>query len=157
MRALDAIEGSFFSSATAKGRVLTPLRKIVHHASRTEFTRYFWAGSLTFLVDFTLLLLLTEFAGINYLWSNLAAVSVGIVMSYVLCVKWVFLDRRYNRVVFEFPLFVLTCFVGILLNELLLWLLVEFAGSHYLVAKVIVTFVIFVINFCLKKLILFRR
>jgi len=52
---------------------------------------------------------------------------------------------------------VLTCFVGILLNELLLWLLVEFADSHYLVAKVIVTFVIFVVNFCLKKLVLFRR
>lgn len=136
---------------------MTQLPGIIHHASRTEFSRYFWAGSLTFLTDFTVLVLLTEVAGINYLWSNLVAVSVGILMSYALCVKWVFLDRRYNRVVFEFPLFVLTCGVGILLNELLLWGLVEFGGRHYLVAKVLVTAVVFVVNFSLKKIILFRR
>ena len=87
----------------------------------------------------------------------MVAVSVGLPMSYLLCVKWVFLDRRYNRVVFKFPIFVLTCIIVILLNELLLWACVEFAGIGYLVAKVIVTAVIFVFNFALKKTILFRR
>jgi len=136
---------------------MTPINKIVYHASRTEFTRYFWAGSLTFLVDFLILLLLTEVGGINYLWSNLAAVSVGIVMSYLFSVKWIFLDRRYSRVVFEFPIFVLICVVGIILNETLLWASVEFGNIHYLVAKVVVTAVIFAINFFAKKIILFRR
>ena len=105
---------------------MSPLSKIIYHASRTEFTRYFLAGCLAFFVDFTVLLFLTEVAEINYLWSNLAAVSVGIVMSYLLCVNWVFDDRRYNQVVFEFPIFVLTCIVGVLLNESLLWASVEF-------------------------------
>ena len=136
---------------------MTPIRKIIYHASRTEFTRYFWAGSLTFLVDFMILLLLTEVGEVNYLWSNLVAVSVGVVMSYLLCVKWVFLDRRYNRVVFEFPIFALICVVGIILNESLLWASVEFANIHYLVAKVIVTAAIFAVNFCVKKIVLFRR
>ena len=136
---------------------MSPIAKIVRYANRSEFNRYFCAGSLTFLTYFTILFLLTEFFGINYLRSNLVAVSVGLLMSYLFCVKWVFLDRRYNRVVFEFPLFVLTCIVGILLNELLLWACVEFAGIGYLVAKVIVTAVVFVFNFALKKTILFRR
>ncbi len=136
---------------------MTPISKIVYHASRTEFTRYFWAGSLTFLVDFLILLLLTEVGGVNYLWSNLAAVSVGIVMSYLFSVKWIFLDRRYSRVVFEFPIFVLICVVGILLNETLLWAFVEFGNIHYLVAKVVVAVAIFAINFLVKKIILFRR
>ena len=136
---------------------MSPLSKIIYHASRTEFTRYFCAGCLTFLVDFTLLLFLTEVAEINYLRSNLAAVSVGIVMSYLLCVNWVFDARRYNQVVFEFPIFVLTSIVGVLLNESLLWASVEFGGIHYLAAKIIVTLAVFVVNFCLKKMILFRR
>jgi putative flippase GtrA len=136
---------------------MTPLNKIIYRASRTEFTRYFWAGSLTFLVDFLILLLLTEVGGINYLWANLAAVSVGIVMSYLLSVKWIFLDRRYNRVVFELPIFVLICAVGILLNETLLWASVEFGNIHYLVAKIGVTLAIFAINFFVKKIVLFRR
>jgi putative flippase GtrA len=136
---------------------MTPIRKIIYHASRTEFARYFWAGSLTFLTDILVLVLLTEVAGINYLWSNLVAVSVGMVMSYLLCVKWVFVERRYNKVVFEFSLFVLTSIVCLLLNEALLWLLVEFGHTHYLVAKIIVTAIVFVVNFGIKKIVLFRR
>ena len=79
---------------------MSPIAKIVRYANRSEFHRYFCAGSLTFLTDFTILFLLTEFFDINYLRSNLVAVSVGLQMSYLFCVKWVFLDRRYNRAVF---------------------------------------------------------
>ena len=134
-----------------------PIRKIIYHASRTEFTRYFWAGSLTFLTDFLVLLVLTEFTGVNYLWSNLVGVCVGIVMSYVLCVKWVFLDRRYNQISLEFPVFVVTCLVGLLINQLMLWGAVEFGGVHYLVSKVGITAVIFVFNFFFKKIVLFQK
>jgi len=136
---------------------MSPVRKILYHSSRTEFARFFWAGSLTFLVDFLILFTLTEAAGVNYLWSNFASVTVGIVMSYLLCIKWVFKDRRYNQVVLEFPVFVLLSVIGLALNEILLWSLVEFAAVHYLVAKVVVTLAVFVINFGLKKMILFRR
>ena len=108
-------------------------------------------------MDFLTLILLTEFAGLNYLWSNLVGVFVGIVVSYFLCIKWVFLDRRYNQVVLEFPLFIITCLVGVLLNELMLWMLVEFGDVYYLTSKIIVTAVIFVFNFLLKKTLLFRK
>ena len=136
---------------------MTPIRKIIYHVNRTEFSRYLLAGSLTFLADFLVLILLTEFAGFNYLWSNLVGVFVGIVVSYLLCIKWVFLNRRYNQVVLELPLFIITCLVGVLLNELMLWLLVEFGDVYYLTSKIIVTAVIFVFNFLLKKTLLFRK
>jgi putative flippase GtrA len=136
---------------------MTPISKIIYHINRTEFTRYLLAGSLTFLMDLMTLVLLTEFIGLNYLWSNLVGVFVGIVVSYILCVKWVFLDRRYNRVVLEFPIFLMTCLVGVLLNELMLWGLVEFGGVYYITSKIVVTAVVFVVNFLLKKTLLFRK
>ena len=136
---------------------MTPIRTIIYHVNRTEFSRYLLAGSLTFLADFLVLILLTEFAGFNYLWSNLVGVFVGIVVSYLLCIKWVFLNRRYNQVALELPLFVMTCLVGVLVNELMLWLLVEFVDIYYLTSKIIVTAVIFVFNFLLKKTLLFRK
>ena len=134
-----------------------PISKIIYHINRTEFTRYLLAGSLTFLMDLMTLVLLTEFTGLNYLWSNLVGVFVGIVVSYLLCIKWVFLDLRYNQVVLELPLFIITCLVGVLLNELMLWMLVEFGDVYYLTSKIIVTAVIFVFNFLLKKTLLFRK
>lgn len=136
---------------------MTPLKKIVFHASHTEFRRYFWAGSMTFLADFTVLLVLTEFFDINYLWSNFAGVSLGIVISYIFCVKWVFVNRKYNQVTFELPLFVLTCLVGLGLNELLMWTAVEFGDIHYLLAKILVTLLVFIFNFYFKKFFLFTQ
>jgi putative flippase GtrA len=135
----------------------TPISRIIYHARRTEFARYFWAGSLTFLTDFLVFLLLTEGAGVNYLWSNLVAVSVGMMMSYLLCVRWVFRERRYSQVAFEFSLFVLASVGCLFLNEALLWVLVEWYATHHLVAKVMVTAAIFVVNFAIKKIVLFRR
>ncbi len=136
---------------------MSPLGKILHYVNRTEFNRYFCAGCLVFLTDLAILFLLTERFGVNYLWSNLVSVSVGLMLSYLFCIKWVFLDRRYNRVVFELPLFVLISMIGLLFNELLLWTCVEIGGINYLVAKVIVTAVVFVFNFALKKTVLFRH
>jgi len=136
---------------------MTPIDKLVQYANRTEFNRYFCAGSLTFLADFLVLLLLTEFFGINYLWSNLVAVSVGISVSYLFCVKWVFLNRRYSNVSFEIPIFIVTCIVGVCLNELILWIAVEFCNIHYLISKIIVTGIVFIFNFYLKKIVLFNK
>jgi putative flippase GtrA len=135
---------------------MNPFRKALNYAGRTEFSRYFWAGCLVTFTDFFVLLVLTEGVGINYLWSNLAAVSAGMVTSYLFCIKWVFLARRYNRVVYEFPLFVLTSIACLVLNEVLLWGLVEIGRIYYVVSKVIVTLAIFIVNYMLKKWVLFN-
>ena len=129
--------------------------RIIQYSNKTEFARYFWAGGLATLADFAVLLLLTEVFDINYLWSNLIAVSVGLVMSYVLCVRWVFLDRRYNRVALEFPLFVLTCIIGLLLNELLLWIFVEFGGIDYVLQKLSSPVLCFLLTLELRRLFCF--
>lgn len=136
---------------------MTLISKLTHHARNTEFARYFWAGCLTFLTDFLVFLVLIDGFGLNYLWSNLVAVTVGMVMSYLLCVKWVFRERRYNQVAFEFSLFVLTSVICLLLNEAFLWILVEWCSIHPLFAKILVTAIIFVVNFGIKKIVLFRR
>lgn len=136
---------------------MSALQKTLHCLGHTEFARYFWAGSLAFVTDFAVIVLLTEGVGINYLWSNLAAVSVGMVISYLLCIKWVFVERRYTRVAWEFSLFALTGGLCLVLNEALLWALVEFGQVHYLAAKIVVTLAVFAINFCLKKVLLFSR
>ncbi len=138
-------------------RHMTTLTKIIRQANQTEFRRFFWAGSFAFCIDFFTLFFLTEIFKVNYLISNLVAVSLGVIISYLLCIKWVFNKRRYNRVALEFQIFVLLSIIGLILNESLLWSFVEVFKTHYLVAKIIVTLAIFVVNFFLKKVVLFRQ
>lgn len=121
-----------------------------------EFPRYFVAGSLAFGSDFLVMVGLTELAGVNYLVSNIFGFCCGLLVSYLLCVRWVFSRRRLAVPAQEFAVFFLLALVGLALNEGVLWLAVELAGQHYAVAKIVATAGVFVVNFLLKKMILFR-
>jgi putative flippase GtrA len=121
-----------------------------------EFLRYFVAGSLAFGSDFLVLVALTERGGVNYLVSNIFGFCCGLLISYLLCIRWVFSRRRLSVPTHEFAIFVLLALIGLGLNEGVLWLAVELAGQHYAVAKVMATGAVFVVNFLMKKFVLFR-
>lgn len=121
-----------------------------------EFSRYFVAGGLAFGCDFLVLATLTELAGVNYLISNVFGFCVGLIISYLLCIRWVFTIRRLQVPTHEFGVFALLALVGLGLNEVTMWLVVESVGLHYTLAKIAATGVVFLVNFGMKKLILFR-
>jgi putative flippase GtrA len=114
------------------------------------------ASQAAFWLDFGVLALLTEVAGLHYLVSAAIAFLVGTTLSYVLSVAWVFDTRRVASKTAEYALFVLVGAVGLALNEGLLWLFTEPLGLHYLLAKMVAATVIFGWNFGARKLLLFR-
>lgn len=121
-----------------------------------EFLRYFVAGSLAFGSDFLVLVALTEMGGVNYLVSNLFGFCSGLAVSYLLCIRWVFARRRLAVPAQEFAVFTALALLGLGLNEVVLWATVEMAGQHYAIAKVVATGAVFLVNFLMKKFILFR-
>jgi putative flippase GtrA len=114
------------------------------------------ASQAAFWLDFGVLALLTEVAGLHYLASAAVAFVAGTSVSYALSVAWVFDTRRVASKTAEYALFVLVGAVGLALNEGLLWLFTEALGRHYLLAKVIAATIIFGWNFGARKLLLFR-
>ncbi len=121
-----------------------------------EFLRYFWAGCLVFGLDLAVLVTLTELADLHYLVANLFSFGVGLTAGYLLSIRWVFTRRRVTRVHHEFTIFFLLTLVGLALNEGLIWAGVEYAGLHYTMAKIGATGAVFVVNFAMKKAVLFR-
>lgn len=119
--------------------------------------RYLVSGGVAFLVDAGLLALLTECFGqhLLLLWTAIAF-GAGLLTTYLFSIAWVFDNRSMRSRTAEVAIFVGIGIVGLGLTELLMWLLTDKAGIHYLVAKVITTVIVFVWNFSAKKLILFR-
>lgn len=124
---------------------------------RREFAKYFFAGLLAFLSDFILYLALTKGAGIHYLVANIAGFCVGLTVSYLFCIHWVFTHRTYGVPKIELPIFLGISLVMLLVGEMILLGLVEILALDTAVAKIVMTGMIFVGNFSLKKLFLFRR
>jgi putative flippase GtrA len=121
-----------------------------------EFGRYLVAGGLAFLCDFSVLYVLTDVVGTHYLWSAFFGYMAGLVVSYSLNIKWVFVHRKYDSWLAELSIFNLIVVIGLLLNESLIYWLVEFQSVNYLYAKIVTTGVILFFNFFAKKWFLFR-
>lgn len=120
-----------------------------------QFFRYFVVGSVAFVVDFALLYLLTEFAGLHYLISASVAFMAGIAVNYALSVTWVFDHRSIDNRVQEFAIFAIIGILGLALNIALMWFFTELAELHYLKSKIIASALIFLFNFGARKTLLF--
>ena len=124
---------------------------------RIQAFRYLISGGTAFLVDTGLLALLTELFGREHLlvWTAIAF-CVGLLITYLFSILWVFDNRSLKSRTAEVGIFVAIGVIGLGLTELLMWAFAEKAGLHYLLSKIITTVLVFVWNFAAKKLILFR-
>ncbi|MDR1713121.1 MAG: GtrA family protein [Coriobacteriales bacterium] len=116
-----------------------------------QIAKFGVVGVIAFLIDYGLLLLLTEVCGLNYLLSATIAFSVAVVFNYLASMRYVFkhkegFDRRR-----EFVLFVVLSLIGLGLNDLCMWLGVELLSLDYRLTKIVATGIVMVYNFVSRK------
>lgn len=121
-----------------------------------QFLRYLVVGGIAFAVDFTVLILLTELAGIHYLASAGIAFCAGLLLNYVLCITWVFRSRTLQDTRTEFVVFSLVGVAGLGLTELILYAGTGRLGFDYRLSKIVAVATVLIWNFSARKLLLFR-
>lgn len=122
-----------------------------------QLFRYLWVGGVAFVVDFGSLFLLTEYAQFRYLISAAIAFLLGLIVNYLLSITWVFSDSRLNNKMAEFVVFASIGFVGLLLNEVIMYFCCDILNIHYMISKLCSTGIVFFWNFFVRKLILFSK
>jgi len=118
--------------------------------------RYFFVGGVAFVVDFSLLFLLTSKVGIHYLVSAAISFIFGLIINYFLSRVWVFNKAIIKNRLMEFGLVILISIVGLLLNELFIWFFTDKINIYYLLSKIIAAGIIFWWNFFARKFILYN-
>lgn len=121
-----------------------------------QIIRYLISGGLAFVADTGLLYLLTDLVGFHYLLSTTLSFIVGLIITYLFSIIWVFDNRSMKSKYAEFTVFVMIGVVGLLLTNAFMWLFTDKIGTHYLLSKIITTVLVFVWNFIAKKSLLFR-
>ncbi len=122
-----------------------------------QLFRYTLVGGVSFMADFTTLIFLTEFHGVNYLFSAGVGFLVGLIINYILSIVWVFSESSYENKMIEFIFFLSIGLIGLGLNELLIWILTEKVKTHYLVSKITTTALIYFWNFFVRKYLVFKK
>ena len=122
-----------------------------------QLFRYLWVGGVAFVADYGSLFLLTDYAQLSYLISAAIAFVIGLTINYLLSIAWVFTDSRLNNKMAEFMVFASIGFVGLLLNEVIMFFCCEVLNIHYMISKLCSTGIVFFWNFFGRKLILFSK
>jgi len=123
--------------------------------ARGEFARFMVVGAITTLIDFGLLLYLTEILSVYYLLSA----TVGFVFSqswaYVACERWVYAKSSVENHAAGLTAFLLISFTGLLLTLLFLWTATEQLGLYYFYSKVAASALVSLLMFFVRKRLLF--
>ena len=116
-----------------------------------QFVRYFFVGGFAFVVDFGLLYILTEYAGLHYLLSATLSFIAGLLVNYIISCLWVFSNSKFKSRIVEFLFFAAIGVVGLVLNDFLIWLFTDCIGTHYMFSKIVAAAVVYLWNFFARK------
>lgn len=119
-----------------------------------QIVKFGAVGAIAFLIDYGLLVFLTEALGIDYLISATISFTVSVVFNYVASMRYVFAHKEGLSRRREFIIFVVLSVIGLGINNGCLWLGVDLLGVDYRISKIVVTAIVMVWNFVTRKLFL---
>jgi len=105
------------------------------------FSGYVICAGFATLVDLGVLYSLTEYLHVWYFYSAAFAYFIGMVTNYSLN-KYLNFRNKSRKIIPQFGLFATVALVGLGLNQLILYCLVEFANLWYILAKIIAIFIV---------------
>ena len=109
-----------------------------------EVIRFLIVGGGCFLLEYILLYVLTEYMHIGYLVSSAIAFTVSLLVNYILCLLVVFNVKHQSSL--EIGLFIITSLIGLIINQGVMWFLVEIIAWWYMFAKVIASGIVMIWN-----------
>lgn len=117
-----------------------------------EILKFGLVGFGAFLIDYGLMVFLTECLSVNYLISSAISFTVSVIFNYTFSVFWVFEVKDNKNGVKAFIIFILLSGIGLLLNQLLMYAGTDVFKIYYMVTKVFATGIVMVYNFVTRKM-----
>ena len=138
--------GPFFLCKQTKG---VGLKKLI-----AQFMKFGIVGVIAFVIDYGVMIFLTEVFGVPYLISTTVSFVVSVIFNYFASMRFVFERKDDMSRRREFIIFIVLSVCGLGINDLLMWLMVDSLYIDYRLSKIVVTVVVAVWNFVTRKIFL---
>jgi putative flippase GtrA len=122
----------------------------------SKVIRYIIAGVLSAGLEMGLLITLVEHLGHEVLTANVIAFIITNIANYIMSRYWVFNQQTIKKRI-EFPVFMFFVTCGLLINQVVLWYLVNQISIDYRIAKVVSIGTVVVWNFFTRNSIIFKK
>ncbi len=135
-------------------KVLHIKLKPKHEKLFIQIFKFAIVGGIATIIDFVFLYLFREFLHFPVILANTLSFCISVIYNYIASVRWVFDVNKEKNAKRQFVIFIVFSVIGLLLNDLIMWLSVDFLNIYYLLAKIIATFIVMIFNFVTRKLFL---
>lgn len=119
-----------------------------------QILKFAIVGGIATIIDFVFLYIFREFCHFPVLVSNTLSFCISVIYNYVASVKWVFDVNKEKDAKKQFVIFIVFSVIGLLLNNAIMWITVDFLSIYYMLAKIIATAIVMVFNFITRKIFL---
>lgn len=119
-----------------------------------QFLKFGVVGAIAFLIDYGVLMLLSQVIGMDPVISASISFVVSVVFNYVASMHYVFTRRDDISRRREFTIFVILSAIGLVINEIIMVIGVNVLGDSALmvtVTKLVATAIVMVWNFVSRK------
>jgi putative flippase GtrA len=114
-----------------------------------QLFRFGIVGGTAFLIDYAVLFVCTEFLGIHYFISSIISFSISTVLNYIASILWVFdVDQLKSQ---SKNFVIVLRIVGLGINQLIMWVGVEYLHVYYMIVKIGATAIVMFFNFVTRK------
>ena len=116
-----------------------------------KIIRFSVVGGIATIIDFAFLYIFKEFLNINIIIANTLSFIISVTYNYIASITWVFnVNKNKNKNV-QFILFIVLSVVGLIINNIILYVLTDKLNIYYLISKVIATIIVMIFNFVTRK------
>jgi len=130
---------------------------LIFFLQRPEIYKFAIVGTCNGILVLLLTSFFTEFLNTFYLFSVLYAYEISIITSFFMNDKWTFVKVKKSSPIFiRFVKYNIFSLVGLGINILVLFILTDFIGIHYVLSEGIAILISFGFNFTASKKISFK-
>lgn len=116
-----------------------------------QIFRFGIVGAVATLIDFIFLYLFKEICQMQVVIANTLSFIISVIYNYWASLTFVFDVNPEKSKSKNFIIFVVCSVIGLLLNDLIVWVVTEKLNVYYLISKVIATVFVMVFNFITRK------
>lgn len=120
-----------------------------------QLVKFGVVGALAFVIDYGVLMLLSQVLGVNAVLAAAISFCVSVVFNYLASMRFVFTHRDDLSTTHELLIFVVLSVIGLGINELIMWVGTSSFGDSGLVVtvvKIAATAIVMTWNFVSRKL-----
>jgi len=116
-----------------------------------KIIRFGIVGGIATIIDIVFLYIFKEFLNIDVILANTLSFIISVTYNYIASITWVFDTNKNKNKKVQFVLFVIFSIVGLIINNIILYILTDKLNIYYLISKVIATIIVMIFNFVTRK------